>query len=860
MALLERDRLLTELDRRLDQACAGTGALVFVSGEAGIGKSALIAHFVAAVRNRAVAWWGACDSLQTPSALGPLWDIARQMGRGQERFSEDLPRIELFKEMFDVLAERSAIVVLEDLHWADAATHDLLRYLGRRIQRTRSLLIASYRDDELSATHPLRVLLGDLATQPIVRLTLSPLSADAVRTLVGDAHIDAANLHKQTAGNPFFVTEVIAAGDSGLPATVRDAVIARAARLGPSARALLDVAAVAGPRVEPWLLERLAGAEAVAVDECLALGVLRLDADVFVFRHELARQAILDGVPPWRRVQLHRLVLQTLETAHGIDVARLVHHAVLGQVPEAVLRLAPVAAKHAAEHGAHREAAAHFATALAHFPAGNDDARAGLLEARSYECYLIGDAAGAVAQREAALALRRAAGDRLKEGDNLRWLSRLNWFLGYGSEARRYAEAAVQVLEALPAGPALAMAYSNKAQLHMLAYESATAIEWGERAIELATRLEAKEILAHARNNVGTSRAQMGDEGGWEQLESSLAFAHEHGLEEHAARAYCNFAATLVGQRRYVRAAPYFTAGIEYCIDRDLTAWSTYLMAWRARSSVEQGCWDDATADAVALVDRPGVPAIARIPALAALATVRLRRDDPGANTLLDEANQLARGIDETRRIAPVLAVRVEAAWLAGDLKRCAAEADLYLKAAKSNHDPWALGEAACWKWRAGALHTIPPQCAAPYEKQLRGDWQGAAQAWQELDCPYEQALALFAGDEAAQVQALAILDRLGAVATAQAVRRAMRERGARSIPRGPRASTQANASGLTKREVDILGLVAQGLSNAQIGTRRHISVRTVDHHVAAILRKLDVTSRGEAVKRAQDLRLVDPR
>src|SRR5262245_24113693 len=468
MALLERDRLLTELDRRLEQACAGTGALVFVSGEAGIGKSALLAHFVAAARDRAIAWWGGCDSLQTPSALGPLWDIARQMGRGQERLREDLPRIELFKELFDALAERSAIVVLEDLHWADAATHDLLRYLGRRIQRTRSLLIASYRDDELSATHPLRVLLGDLATQPIVRLALAPLSADAVRALVGEAHIDAANLHKQTAGNPFFVTEVIAAGGTGLPATVRDAVIARAARLGPSARALLDVAAVAGPRVEPWLLERLASAEAAAVDECLALGVLRLDADVIVFRHELARQAILDGVPPWRRVQLHRLVLQTLECAHGIDVARLVHHAVLGQVPEAVRRLAPLAAKHAREHGAHREAAAHFATALAHFSSGDDDARAGLLEARSYECYLIGDTPGAVAQREAALALRRAAGDRLKEGDNLRWLSRLHWFLGNDAEARRHAEAAVQVLEALPASTALAMAYSNKAQLHML--------------------------------------------------------------------------------------------------------------------------------------------------------------------------------------------------------------------------------------------------------------------------------------------------------------------------------------------------------------------------------------------------------
>jgi DNA-binding CsgD family transcriptional regulator len=860
MSLLERDHLLTVLDGLLEQACAGNGALTFVSGEAGIGKTSLLTHFVASARDRADTWWGSCDSLQTPSAFGPLWDIVRKINRGRERLNPSMPRIELLAAVLEALCERPVIVVLEDLHWADEATLDLVRYLGRRIKHTRALLIATYRDDELTPTHPLRIVLGDLATERATRLTLAPLSVDAVRALVSDSRIDAAGLHKQTAGNAFFVTEVIAAGGSGLPATVRDAVLARAARLSASARALLDMVAAAGPRVERWLLEQLAGAEASAVDECLALGVLRAESDVFVFRHELARQAVLDDVPAWRRVAQHRLVLRALEAAQSTELARLVHHAVLGQVTDAVQRLAPLAARQAALHGAHREAAAHYATALAHAAELPSNERADLLEARAYECYLIGDIDEAQMAREAALGVRRANGEREKEGDNLRWLSRLHWFLGHGAEARHLADAAVETLESLPAGTALAMAYSNKAQLHMLSAETAGAIEWGERAIELASRLGATEIVAHALNNVGTSRASANDEQGFDEIERSLNLAFEHQLEEHAARAYTNLTSILVQQRKYARAEPYFFSGVGYCIDRDLDSWTTYLLAWRARSRLEQGKWDEAAADAAPLIDRPGIAPIARIPAMAALGTVRLRRADPGATALLDEAYALARSTNELQRIAPVALARAEAAWLAGDNARCVDELRLCLDGAQRVREPWVLGQAACWLWRAGALQEIPAGCAAPFERELTGDWQGAADIWRRLGCPYEEALALAAGDDAAQLQALTILDRLGALATTQTLRRTMRERGARSVPRGPRATTLANASGLTTRQVDILALVAQGLSNAQIAARRHISVRTVDHHVAAILQKLDVSSRADAVKRAHALRVLDPR
>ncbi len=668
MPFLERDSPLSTLDALLDQGNAGAGVLAFVTGEAGIGKTTLLREFVARVRPRVPAWWGGCDPLRTPTPFGPILEILRQIGNAAARLDLHQPRLDLFAAMLVFLAQCPAVVVLEDLHWADEATLDLLRYLGRRIARTRTLIVGSYRDDELTPTHPLRLLLGDLATQRVPRLSLDPLSVAAVSTLAAGTAIDPAELHRQTGGNPFYVTEVVAIGGIGLPENVRDAVAARVARLAPASRTLLDIAAVAGPRIEPWLLERVAGAAARSLDECLALGVLRSEGDVFTFRHELARQAVLDGIPAWRRIELHRQVLGVLEATRTDDLARLVHHAALGQVSDAVMRWAPAAAEAAARHGAHREAAAHYGTALTYSAWLDHEERADLLERRSYECHLTADLAAAVSAREAALAFRRRLGQRIREGDNVRWLSRLAWFLGRGEEARRLADLAVRTLESEPPGVELAMAFSNKSQLHMLANENADAVAWGERAVALAEQLHACEALAHALNNVGASRIAGGDARGWDEVQRSLALALEHGLDEHAARAYCNLASLLVVQRQYARAATVFATAMDYCNDRALDSWTIYLMAWRARSALEQGCWDAADADARAVDERPGVPPIARIPALAVRATLSARRGDPEAAAQLSEVQRLAASTDEMQRVVPVCTARAEAAWIAGDV------------------------------------------------------------------------------------------------------------------------------------------------------------------------------------------------
>jgi hypothetical protein len=311
-------------------------------------------------------------------------------------------RHELFLAFVDLLARRPSVAVLEDVHWADDATLDLLRYAGRRIARTHSLLVASYRSDEVIPAYPLRGVLGDLATTGAVRMAVQPLSLAAVRSLAKGQGVDAIDLHGKTGGNPFFVTEALAASGSGVPATVQDAVLARAARLSRSARAVLDAAAVAGPRVEPWLLQMLTAAEAESIDECLATGVLRADDASFSFRHELARQAVLQAMTPTRAMSLHRMTMQALPAMDGwrADPARLALHAGGAGDRDGVLRWTPEAARAAAARGAHRQAARHWEQALEH--AGGGTERAALLDAYAVEVHMSVGVQQAIAARSEA--------------------------------------------------------------------------------------------------------------------------------------------------------------------------------------------------------------------------------------------------------------------------------------------------------------------------------------------------------------------------------------------------------------------------------------------------------------------------
>jgi DNA-binding CsgD family transcriptional regulator len=882
MELLEREQFLVELEALLNDVAAGNGRLGLVSGEAGIGKTSLVERFAEEHKAQARFLWGACDALFTPRPLGPLYDIAQQsQGNLLDLLEEEASRASIFSAALDELKGglKPSIMVIEDVHWADEATLDLLKFLGRRISRINSMIIVTYRDDEVGAEHPLRLVLGDLPHRLVARLRLPPLSEEAVKGLADRASRHIEDLYLVTCGNPFFVTEALQSQEEGVPVTVRDAVLSRAARLSQAARAVLQLVSVVPTRTERWLLDDTIRPDAVALEECITAGMLRDEGEAVAFRHELARRAVEDSLAFSLRQRLHALILKALLTLNagrlrtmdgeetvsetlrprGGDAlpARLVHHAAQAGDGDAVLKYAPVAAKQAAAFDAHRESASHYQTALKYAERLTPEEQAGLFECRSYECFLTGLLQEALQARRGALEIWKQVGDKRREGDNLRWMSRLSWFSGRKKEAEEYGAEAVRILEGLPPSPELAMAYSNRAQLHMLMDNGQQAVLWGTRAIDLAERFGATETLIHALNNVGSAEMLAGNEQGRIKLEESLRLALRHNFQEHAARDYTNLASFTVIDRNYRLAMHYLDNGIAYTTEHDMEALKLYMMAWRARAHFEQGQWDSAADEASFVLGHYQLSAITKIPALAVLGHLRVRRGDPDAMRLLDEALELALETGELQRIAPVAAARAEFAWLKGDFELVMREANLVSEMAKGHDGTRLRGEfpLAFWVWRAGG--TVAEgyeKLYEPYALHMRGDWRAAALAWRETGCPYEEAMALSDGDEEAQLAALQIFERLGAIPAAERLPQALRP----AIARRPRQSTKENPAGLTNRQMEVLALIAGGLSNNQIGDRLFISPKTVDHHVSAILSKLGAHTRAEAVALALQSGLIN--
>jgi DNA-binding CsgD family transcriptional regulator/tetratricopeptide (TPR) repeat protein len=849
MELLERKKCLAELTDWFRGAIEGAGCIALLGAEAGIGKTALLQEFAKAPLGGRVLW-GGCDALFAPRPLGPLYDIARQtQGELRATINGNANREVIFAAALNELERTQTLVVFEDMHWADEATLDLLKYLGRRIQRTRAMLVVSYRDDEVGPRHPLRLVIGDLPRAATRRMSLLPLSEAAVAQLARQAGQPSAGLHRITGGNPFFVTEALAAVADTVPASVRDAVLARAMRLAPEARKIAELACVVPGRTESWLLEHAVSFDEAAIEGCMSIGMVRSDDGALSFRHELARRAFEDSLSQSYRQILHAKVFAALSARPQTSAARLAHHAAGARIPAAVLQFAPLAALQSAAVGSHREAASLYQVALLYAQEIAPDGRACLYERLSYECYLTGQHERAIEARRAALEVWRASDARMREGDALQWLSRLSWFSGRRADANLYAADAVSTLESLPPSPELARAYSNCAQLDMESHELESAVSWAQRAIALAEPWAHNDILCDALGALGITRLIAGDPSGWADLERALRLALDGALQEQVASAYNDLSAMAVSWRQYDKASRWLSEGLAYCEKRDLDALRLYMLAYRARKNFEQGDWPAASEDAEAVLRHPLATPITRIPALRTLGHIRVRRGDPQAEAALEEAWALGGPNQELQRVGTLAAIRAEAAWLAGDREGVLKAVEPAYELVCQRRDPRMQGELAAWLWRVGALEKQPTAVAAPYAQEIAGDWRAAAIAWQRLGCPYEHAWLLATyGAETEQREALGILERLGAAPAAQALRKRMRAEGVRAVPRGSRALTRSNRLGLTRREAEILSLVSQGMRNAAIAKRLYLSTRTVDRHVSAILSKLGVQSRGEAV------------
>lgn len=883
-ALLERDAPLSALVEALAAAEDGHGSTALISGEAGIGKTSLVEAFVGVAARRGRLLTAACDDLVTPRTLGPLWDAAPADGPLAEALASDR---EVFAALLAELArERPTVLVVEDAHWADDATIDVLGYAARRVRSLGALLVLTVRDEALAPGHPLHRLLGVLAGEPVHRLALSPLSRDAVVALVNGTGRDPDALHALTRGNPFFVAEALAASADEVPASVKDAVLARLRGVSPACQEAVERLSVVPSAIAPGLLGVslgvLAEAEQARLVEARAGGI--------AFRHELARRAVEQSLPELRRRLLNAEVVGALRVAGVADRARLLHHAVAAGDVATLLEEGPAAAREAARAGSHRQALAHYETVMPHAALLEVRGQADLLHGYGWELYNAGRFVDAAGVGRRALALYEELGDERALGLCLVRLSRLLFMAGETDEAEAAALRAVDRLgdnayATLYLGAILALSARHVDAMAVL-----------ERADKLALEASRPDLGALCLNYLAIARFEAGEvDRGLETMRNSIALATAGGHFEEIARGYTNLVELLARVGELDELERWVRDGLAFARERGFWSHAFNMEVHERVLQLRRGDWETAESGLRGLVDAAegdtGFLSAYSVPWLGRLLA---RRGDPSAGPLLADAWARAQRARTLVGLAYAGLARVEWAWLTGDTRAAREVAAVLLPRVSHPGGAWFRGELLRYLARAGVTPAdeagaagegavadgeravaggegavaggkgavagrdgaaaggepvaggpggLPPAWAAG----LGGEWRSAAAQWRRAGDPYEAALELaLSGEPDAIADGLDVLDRLGAAPAAELARAGLRERGAR-VPRGPNAATRGNPAGLTKRQLAVLDLVREGLTNAEIADRLVLSVRTVDHHVAAILLKLGVKTRHEA-------------
>ncbi|MVM33106.1 AAA family ATPase [Spirosoma sp. HMF4905] len=864
MELIERAEFTASLQAQFEKTREGQGHCVFIGGEAGIGKTSLVNAFCQSRKNDCTIYLGTCDALFTPRPLAPLYDIAWQMGGAIEKKSRSIEdRSDLFLSFLQALSHQPqpVIVVFEDIHWADEATLDFIKFFSRRITQTACLFLLTYRDNEIHTRHPLRNVLGELVPGSFTRLLLPTLSIQAVEKLANAKGYKGEDVYSISGGNPFYVQEILASYSPGIPETIKDSILLVYNRQDESTKYIWAILSILPTGLESSYLEQVEPQHETAIENSLSSRILVLQEGRLLFKHELYRRTIEQSLSPLKRISLNKRILDLFRVRFDEhkQIERIIHHAKNANEYDLVVQYAPIAARQAASVGAHIEASKLYLSAIDYYQGNDKDVLLPWYEAYAYECYLTNQINEAIIYQGKVLTIWRHKANRLQEGNSLRFLSRLWWFDGNREQAEKFALEAIDVLENQPASSVKAMAFSNLSQLKMLSDQTVDCLYWGEKAIAMARELQDEEILSHALNNVGTVQVRYPEtrETGAESLRKSLAIALKNGYHEHAARAYTNLNSNLVSMKDFATVPETLEEGISYCEERDLDSWLKYMLSVKARLNLETGNWKEAARIAGSLLENEQQTPIIKIGALTILATIRMRTGGPDALAMLLEAKAKAFVAQELQRIIPVLVALLEYEWLTDQVVIEPEAIRRTIELIEQTDHIVQNSEFAFWLLKV-RKQAIPLKAIfAGYDLSTEVTCHQAASLWAQLGSPYEQALLLVEGDEEDKRKAIAILHELGAETVYEKLKQQMRADGIKHIPRGIRQTTRSNPAQLTTRELDILQLLKQSLQNKEIATRLFISAKTVDHHISSVLSKLEVNSRMKAVEEALRLGII---
>ena len=666
MQLLERDDVLQRMEELFASARDGDGHAVLVRGEAGIGKTSAVRTVTDAHSEDAHILWGACDDLLTARPLGPVWDMALdEPSLGQALRSQD--RFEVFGLVLELMARslRPTIVVIEDLHWADDATLDLVKFLGRRIDRTHGLLVLTFREEQATGDRLLRVALADIGASVLERITLNPLSPAAVSEMALGAGGDSEGLWELTAGNPFFLTELLAADHETVPSSIRDAVMGRVARLSPTSRSLVDLVSVVPGSAELELVDAVLGPSAEAVSEAEAAGVLEVNENALAFRHELARRSVEADLRPIKRREINIEVLRAVEDL-GYDVARAAHHALLGGDADSLVRLAPIAARQAADMESHTEAVAHLRALEPHLDRLDVEMCVDLYDLWAYEEYLASEIGRAGEIIETGIALRRRLGDPAKLGNSLLLGSRIAWVRNRRAAAVEMANEAASVLESV-GGEDLAIAYSAISQLALYAGDEKRTRLFGEKALAVAGEGPSR-ARANALNNMGSVKMIARYPEGLEDVEESFDMSAVLQLTHDQIRAAVNIGWAAIYCRDLPTAELWAGRAHQLAMDREMVSVDSFTMGVLALIDEMRGRWAEAESKARNVLQNLGGFDTSNLVASTLLGRIQARRGEPDARTRLLDGWERALQTDEIQRTAPAAIALAEYVWIGGKL------------------------------------------------------------------------------------------------------------------------------------------------------------------------------------------------